>query len=270
MAISKKTNPTKVCVNAASGKMGQHVITILMANKNAKLVAALCRPAHRLLNRPVPHTDLSYSSDLAAGVAASDVVVDFSLPEATLKLVKAAIKQKKPILIGTTGFSEQQCEQIKNAAQFIPILMTPNTSIGVNSTMMLVAQAAKMVGKQADIEIVEAHHRHKVDAPSGTALRMGEAIAEAMGEKFDQLKVTEQRFGRHVRQKGEIGLSVIRAGEIIGDHKVIFALDNEIISIEHSAQNRHCFAEGAVEASLWLAKQKPGFYSMQDFLVDFS
>jgi 4-hydroxy-tetrahydrodipicolinate reductase len=203
---------------------------------------------------------------MSKGLTSSDVVIDFSRSEATFDLIKQALKTKTPMLIGTTGFEARQLTRIKRAAETIPILLAPNTSIGVNSTLALLESAAKMLGKKADIEIVEAHHKHKLDAPSGTAIRMGETIADAIGQKFSKRQVTQSRFDNRIRKKGEIGLSSIRAGEIIGEHKVMFVLDNEEIVIEHKAHNRQCFAEGAVEAAIWLAKQKPGYYSMQDFL----
>ncbi|WP_444996187.1 4-hydroxy-tetrahydrodipicolinate reductase [Aliikangiella sp. IMCC44359] len=258
---------TKVAVNASSGKMGQQVINQTISNANADLVAALCRPNHRLLGRQVRYTDIYYSSNLDESLQQSEVVVDFSLPEGTLQLLKTALITSTPVLVGTTGFSAEQLNVLKTASKKIPILLAPNTSIGVNSTLALLSMAAKMLGKKADIEIIESHHKHKLDAPSGTAIRMGEAIAEAMNENFDDLKVTDSRFDKRSRKKGEIGMSVIRAGEIIGEHKVLFALDNEIISIEHKAQNRLCFAEGAVSAAVWLASQPAGFYTMQDFLA---
>ncbi len=257
----------KVAVNAASGKMGQQVISQVKSNTESDLVAAICRPEHRLLSRKVGYSDLTYTSDIQAGLQVSDVIIDFSLPEVSVNLLNQAVEGKTPVLIGTTGFTSEQTALIKETAKRIPVLLAPNTSIGVNSTLALLAAAAKMLGKQADIEIIEAHHKHKVDAPSGTAIRMGECIAEAMNKNFDDIKVTDSRFETRQRKKGEIGMSVIRAGEIIGEHKVLFALDNEIISIEHKAQNRLCFAEGAVAASIWLAGQSAGFYTMQDFLA---
>ena len=259
---------TKIAVNASSGRMGQQVINQISSFKNAVLTAAFCRPNHRLLDRQVGMSDVNYSSDISAGLDASDVVIDFSLPEGTFGLLDKAVAANTPALIGTTGFSDSEINRIKKAGETIPVLLAPNTSIGVNSAVVLLAQAAKMLGKQADIEIIESHHKHKIDAPSGTAIRMGQAVADAMGENFDDLKVTDSRFEKRSRKKGEIGMSVIRAGEIVGEHKVMFALDNEIISIEHKALNRHCFAEGAVAAAIWLATQKPGFYSMQDYLAD--
>ena len=259
---------TKIAVNAASGKMGQQVIRQVATHQSAELAAAFCRSNHRLLGRQIEFNEISYSSDLPGGLADSDVVIDFSLPQGTFGLLQQALNTKTPVIIGTTGFNEEQTTQIKKVAETIPVLLAPNTSIGVNSMFALLEQAAKMLGQSADIEIIEAHHKHKVDAPSGTAIRMGECIAEAMGQDFNQLQTTDSRFEKRSRKDGEIGMSVIRAGEIIGEHKVMFALDNEIIAIEHKAQNRFCFAEGAVEAAIWLAKKEPGFYSMQDFLAE--
>jgi 4-hydroxy-tetrahydrodipicolinate reductase len=260
----------KIAVNAASGKMGQQVIGQITSHQKAELVSAFCRPEHRLLGRQLGNSEIVYSSNIALGLNQSHVVIDFSLPEATLGLIEHAIKAKTPVLIGTTGFSDSELEKIKNAAVSIPILLAPNTSIGVNSALALLSQAAKMLGKQADIEIIESHHKHKLDAPSGTAIRMGECMADAMDKNFEDIKVTNSRFDNRSRRKGEIGISAIRAGEIIGEHKVLFVLDNETISIEHKAQNRHCFAEGAVAAAVWLADQTSGFYTMQDFLSDIS
>jgi len=258
---------TKVAVNAASGRMGQQVLNLITTNKHTELAAAFCRADHRLLGRHVSFTDVEYSSDIEAGLKRSDVVIDFSLPAGTFQLLNAAVKCQTPMLIGTTGFNDEQIAIIQKASHTIPVLLAPNTSIGVNSTLALLAQAARMLGRIADIEIIEAHHKHKLDAPSGTALRMGQTIADAMDKDFNAAKITAQRFEKHSRKAGDIGISSIRAGEIVGEHKVIFALDNEIISIEHKAQNRLCFAEGAVSAACWLAQQAPGFYTMQHFIA---
>jgi len=257
----------KIAVNAASGRMGQQVLRQISRNPKAELSAAFCRPKHRLLGRPVANFNVIYSANRQLGLADSDVVIDFSLPDASKALIADAVATQTPALIGTTGFQEQHLEAMRQASKKIPVLLAPNTSIGVNLTLTLLAQAAKAIGAKADIEIIEAHHKHKVDAPSGTALRMGSEICKALGTELDKQAVY-QRVGRaEPRQQGEIGFSVIRAGEIIGEHEVIFALDNEVISIKHKAQNRDCFAEGAVTAAIWLASQKPGLYSMQDFIA---
>jgi len=194
------------------------------------------------------------------------VVIDFSLPTVSLALLKNVIESKTPILIGTTGFSEAQFKTIEKASKKIPVLFAPNTSIGVNVTLSLIEKAAKILGEQANIEIIEAHHKHKVDAPSGTAIKMAEVICDATNTQLKDRAVYQRHNSKMPRKNNEIGFSVIRAGEIIGEHKVMFALNNEVISIEHKAQNRQCFAEGAVKAAIWLTKQKNGLYSMKDFL----
>ncbi|MDH5433322.1 MAG: 4-hydroxy-tetrahydrodipicolinate reductase [Gammaproteobacteria bacterium] len=257
---------TKIAVNAASGRMGQHLLAEVNHHRQAELIAAVCRENHRLLGRQVNGSAIVYQSNLKEALEKSQVAIDFSLPEASVTFAKQASISKTPVLIGTTGFADKHLKTLKSLSKSIPVLVAPNTSVGINSMLNLLQQATKMLGKKADIEIIEAHHKHKLDAPSGTAIRMGETIAKELGKTFDSIAATKSRFERRERGKDEIGVSVIRAGEIIGEHKVIFALDNEIITLEHKANNRRCFAEGAVEAAIWLSKQPPGYYSMQDFV----
>lgn len=266
---SKTLLKTNICVNAATGRMGQQITHQIFESNLAELSSALCRSAHPYHNSKVSDvSDVRYTSDTLAGLSVSQVVIDFSLPTVSLALLDKAIKSKTPLLIGTTGFSKAQLTKIETAAKNIPVLLAPNTSIGVNVTMSLLAKAASLLGEQANIEIIEAHHKHKVDAPSGTALKMAEVICDATHTNLKDRAVYQRHQSKSPRTENEIGFSVIRAGEIIGEHKVMFALNNEIISIEHKAQSRKCFAEGAVKAAVWLAKQKNGFYSMQDFLTE--
>jgi len=258
---------TAICVNAATGKMGQQITHEIIESDQAELSAAFCRSGHPYFNKIVRgSTNLPYINDLSAGLSLSQVVIDFSLPTVSLALLDKAIESKTPILIGTTGFSQDQFQQIEKASQQLPILWAPNTSIGVNVTISLIAKAAAQLGSQANIEIIESHHKHKLDAPSGTALKMGEAICEATHTSLRKRAIFQRHREKKQRKDDDIGFSVIRAGEIIGEHKVIFALDNEVINIEHKAQSRRCFADGAVKAAIWLAKQKNGLYSMQDFI----
>ncbi len=266
MATNRKLS-TAISVNAATGKMGQQITHEIIASADAELAAAFCRSGHPYYEKIVRgSTNLAYSNDISSGLSLSQVVIDFSLPTVSLALLEKAVESKTPILIGTTGFSQSQFKQIEKASQQIPILWAPNTSIGVNVTISLIAKAASLLGNQANIEIIESHHKHKIDAPSGTALKMGEAICEATHTSLRKRAVFQRHREKKPRREDDIGFSVIRAGEIIGEHKVIFALDNEIINIEHKAQNRRCFAEGAVKAAIWLAKQENGLYSMQDFI----
>jgi 4-hydroxy-tetrahydrodipicolinate reductase len=258
---------TSICVNAATGKMGQQIIHQIATSQKAELSSAFCRSAHPFFSKDVHGSShVQYTDSMKSGLLASQVVIDFSLPSVSLELIKNAAETKTPILIGTTGFSKEQLLIIKKASKSVPILLAPNTSIGVNVTFALLEQAARLLNDEANIEIIEAHHKHKLDAPSGTALKMAEVICDATDSNLEERAVYSRNDSSQERTENEIGFSVIRAGEIIGEHKVMFALNNEIISIEHKAQSRTCFAEGAIKAAVWLAKQKNGFYSMQDFL----
>ena len=249
--------------------MGQQITHQIIASVESELSSAFCRSAHPYHNKIVRgSSNIQYSNNISAGLSASQVVIDFSLPVVSLSLLDSAIESKTAILIGTTGFSKTQLSSIEKASKKIPILLAPNTSIGVNVTLSLIAKAASLLDQQANIEIIEAHHKHKIDSPSGTALKMAEVICEATNTDLSKRAVYSRHQSKTARSKNEIGFSVIRAGEIIGEHKVMFALNNEIISIEHKAQNRRCFAEGAVKAAVWLARQDNGLYSMQDFLAD--
>jgi 4-hydroxy-tetrahydrodipicolinate reductase len=204
--------------------------------------------------------------DLAALVAGSDVLVDFSSPHALEANLDACVAGGKPIVVGTTGLEERHHFLIDDAARDIAVLQTGNTSLGVTMLAALVKQAASQLGEDWDIEIVEMHHRHKIDAPSGTALLLGEAAAKGRGI---DLKTNSER-GRDgitgARATGAIGFASLRGGSVAGDHTVIFASDNERIELIHRAENRAIFAKGAVKAALWLAAQKSGRYCMEEVL----
>jgi len=204
--------------------------------------------------------------DIANLVGASDVLVDFSSPHALEATLDACVAARKPIIIGTTGLEERHHFLIDDAARDIPVLQTGNTSLGVNMLAALVQQAARQLGDDWDIEILEMHHRHKVDAPSGTALLLGEAAAR--GRAVD-LKSHSER-GRDgitgARSAGSIGFASLRGGSVAGDHHVIFATDNERIELVHRAENRAIFANGAVKAAVWLSRQPAGRYSMEQVL----
>ena len=204
--------------------------------------------------------------DLAVLIAASDIVVDFSSPHALEANLDACVAAGKPIVIGTTGLEERHHFLIDDAARDIPVLQTGNTSVGVTMLAALVEQAARQLGEDWDIEILEMHHRHKVDAPSGTALLLGEAAAK--GRAVD-LKDHSDRARDGItggRKAGNIGFASLRGGSVAGDHMVIFASDNERIELVHRAENRAIFANGAVKAAVWLMRQKAGRYNMQEVL----
>jgi len=195
-----------------------------------------------------------------------DVLVDFTRPQPAMMHLQLCLQQNKAMVIGTTGFSAEEKEAISAAAKEIPVVLAPNMSVGVNLCFKLLATAAEVLGDSVDIEIIEAHHRHKVDAPSGTALGMGEVIAEALGRDLDDCAVYGREGNTGERERTTIGFSTIRAGDIVGEHTVMFASEGERVEITHKASSRATFANGAIRAAKWLAEQPPGLYSMQDVL----
>lgn len=201
-------------------------------------------------------------------LALSDVVMDFTTPAASLDLARTAAARGGPaLIIGTTGLSPEQVEVIREAAQRVAIVQTGNFSLGVNMLVGLVAKAAKALGPEAyDVEVFEAHHRRKVDAPSGTALMLGEAAAQARGVSLNEVGVRARDGITGARGTGEIGFSVMRGGGIVGEHSVVFAAEDEILTFSHSARDRGLFARGAVEAARWIAGRPNGCYDMQDVL----
>ncbi len=197
----------------------------------------------------------------------ADVGIDFTMAEATLELLPFFLQKKIPLVIGTTGFSEKGLEEIKKAGEKIPILLSPNMSRGVNLLFMLVEILSRALGEECEVEIFEAHHRYKKDAPSGTALKIGEIISKTRGKDLKEIA----RFSREgitgERRKGEIGFQVLRGGDIVGEHTVFFILDGERVELTHRAMTRDCFARGAIEAAKWLKDKKPGFYTMRDIFT---
>ncbi|RQW78251.1 MAG: 4-hydroxy-tetrahydrodipicolinate reductase, partial [Methylococcus sp.] len=211
-------------------------------------------------------TGILISADLAAIVDDFDVLIDFTRPEPALAALDLCRSHGKSMVIGTTGFTDAQRASIDQAAQEIPIMLAPNMSVGVNLCLKLLEIAAKVIGDTTDIEIIEAHHRHKVDAPSGTALRMGEVVAEALGRDLKTCAVWGREGHTGERDPKSIGFSVIRAGDIVGEHTVMFADEGERVEITHNASSRMTFAKGAMRAASWLAGKPAGLYDMQDVL----
>lgn len=195
-----------------------------------------------------------------------DVLIDFTLPGATVAHVQACRELDRRMVIGTTGLSREQRRVIEAAAQAIPVVLAPNMSIGVNLCFRLLETAARVLGDEVDVEIIEAHHRHKVDAPSGTALRMGEVVAEALGRDLRECAVYGREGHTGERERSTIGFETIRAGDIVGEHTVMFAGLGERVEITHRATSRMTFARGAIRAARWLMVQGPGLYDMQDVL----
>ena len=262
----------RIAILGAEGRMGR-----ALAEAAPSFAALEWTRAYTLPNSPQLGADAGVaaggaesgvrleSSDAIAG-GGFDVLIDFSVPQATLRALQACVSMKRAMVIGTTGFSAAGTRELETAAKTIPLVVAPNMSIGVNLCLKLLRDAAAVFGEDADIEIVEAHHRHKVDAPSGTALKMGEVVAEALGRNLEDCAVYQRHGQTGARPAGAIGFQSIRAGDIVGEHKVLFALDGERIEISHKAASRLGFVRGALHAAAWVAGRTPGLYDMRAVL----
>lgn len=261
---------TRVAVAGASGRMGRTLIEAVQAADDCRLSAALDLPGSPALGQDAAAflgqaSGVAIASDLSA-LAGSHCLIDFTRPEGTLAHLKACVQQGVKLVIGTTGFTDAQKAEIAEASKHIAIMMAPNMSVGVNVTLKLLEMAAKALSTGYDIEIIEAHHRHKVDAPSGTALKMGEVIAGALGRDLKDCAVYE-RFGHTgERDPSTIGFATVRGGDIVGDHTVLFAGTGERIEITHKSSSRATYAQGSLRAVRFLAAKSTGLYDMSDVL----
>ncbi len=262
----------RIAIAGATGRMGRELIHAISQQTSAELTVATVRSSSELVGLDaglvagVGALNLKLSTELITQADQFDVLIDYTSTESTLQHVEICRQAGKAILIGTTGFSHEEKAILEDASDEIPLLLAPNTSLGVNLVLNLLQTAAEALGETADIEIFEAHHRNKVDAPSGTAVRMGEVIAATLDRDLDEVAVYGREGKTGVRDRKEIGFVTMRAGDIVGDHNVTFAMDGERIEIGHKATNRQAFAGGGVKAALWLVKQPKGFYSMADML----
>ena len=261
-----------IIVCGVGGRMGGAVVRAIAQSADYRLVAAIDKPGSARLgkdageisaagNLAVPVTD-----QLGLALKPNSVIIDFTNPEASLGFLRAAAKKSTPMMIATTGFTARQQSEIKRLSRRTPTLLSANTSLGVNVLVSLLGKAAKMLGDDYDVEIVEAHHRFKKDAPSGTALTLGRSVTEALGRKLDDVAVNGRKGIVGARGKKEIALLSIRAGDIVGEHTVIFGGIGERLEFIHRAHSRDTFAHGALRAARWLVKRKPGLYGMQDVL----
>ncbi|QKQ24316.1 4-hydroxy-tetrahydrodipicolinate reductase [Candidatus Ruthia endofausta] len=242
----------KIAVTGASGRMGQIIIEAINQNDSVALGVALDK-----------------SDDLSVVLNQFDVLIDFTCPTATLGYLSICAKAGKKMVIGTTGFNDDELSQLTRLVQNVSIVFAPNMSVGVNLTLKLLEMAAKVVGEDSDIEIVETHHRFKVDAPSGTALKMGEVIADTLGRDLKMCAIYGREGIEQVRDKNTIGFSTIRGGDVVGEHTVSFFMQGERVEITHKASSRMTFALGALRAAIWLDKapfDKGCVYSMKDVL----
>ena len=206
------------------------------------------------------------TDDLAALLEKAEVVIDFSVPEATLSHLRAVVQRRRAMVIGTTGFSSDELQELRSLARQVPCVFSPNMSVGVNLLYKVIGEMAKTLGDDYDIEVIEAHHRLKKDAPSGTALKIAEVLARAVNRDLNQVGVYARKGLVGERKKQEIGIQTIRAGDIVGDHTVLFGGMGERIEITHRASSRDTFARGALRAAHWVVKQPPGLYDMMDVL----
>lgn len=261
-----------IAINGAAGRMGRCLIQAVAETEGLQLSAAIDRPESSLIGvdagelAGVGKLGVMLTADLELATQQSDVIIDFTIPEATMALLPLCAKNQCRPVIGTTGFDEAQKLVIQQTADQIASLLAPNMSVGVNLSLKLLDMAARVLGDSVDIEIIEAHHRHKVDAPSGTALRMGEVVAEALGRDLKECAIYGREGRTGERDRNTIGFATVRAGDIVGDHTVLFAAEGERVEITHKASSRMTFAYGAMRASKWLMQQQTGLFDMQDVL----
>jgi len=260
-----------IIIVGATGRMGRTLIESVLATPGVKLHAAVEREGSEFLGHDAglfigKQTGVKFSSDFAAALPGADVVIDFTRPEGTLHHLTLCQQQGVQMIIGTTGFDDAGKAAIQAAAQKIGIVFAANFSVGVNLTFKLLDMAARVLNEGYDIEISEAHHRFKVDAPSGTALRMGEVIADALGRDLKQCAVYGREGVTGERDPNTIGFATVRAGDVVGDHTALFATLGERVEISHKASSRATFANGAVRAARWLAGKPSGLFDMQDVL----
>jgi len=240
---------TRIAINGSKGKMGQALIEAINLNENVDLGAGLDK-----------------GDNLNNSLEDFDVLIDFSRPDATLNAISICTSSGKAMVIGTTGFSDDELEIINQASKDMPIVFAPNMSIGVNLTLKLLETSAKVIGPDSSIEIIEAHHRYKVDSPSGTALKMGEVVANALGRDLADCAIYGRQGIDEPRDINSIGFSSIRGGDVVGEHTVAFFMEGERVEITHKASSRMIYANGAVRAANWLHNKPNGLYSMQDVL----
>ncbi len=261
----------RIAIAGASGRMGHMLIDAVRASDDCQLTGALDIAASPAIGTDAGayagvQTGVHVTADLRVGLAASQCLIDFTRPEGTLQHLVTCRELGVGAVIGTTGFTDAQKAQIAEFAQSIPVVFAPNMSVGVNVTLKLLEMAAKALATGYDIEIVEAHHRHKVDAPSGTALKMGEVIAQAIGRDLKDCAVYAREGVTGERDPSSIGFATIRGGDIVGDHTVLFAGTGERIEISHKSSSRATYAQGSLRAVRFLADKRSGLYDMFDVL----
>jgi 4-hydroxy-tetrahydrodipicolinate reductase len=262
----------RIAVTGAAGRMGRILIEAVSLNEDCELTVAIALPESSLIGADAGElvglgkNGVAIVGDVNAVLNDFDVLIDFTVPAATLANASACGKAGKGMVIGTTGFTPEQKAELDAAITPIAICQASNFSTGVNLCFKLLDMAARVLGDDVDIEIVEAHHRHKIDAPSGTALSMGQVVADALGRDLQKVAVYGREGQTGARERETIGFATVRAGDIVGDHTVMFCADGERVEITHKASSRMSFARGAVRAAAWVNAQAAGRYDMQDVL----
>lgn len=262
----------RVAIAGAAGRMGKNLIDAVNQTEGMRVSAAIDRPGSSLVGADagelagIGTLGIEVVDQIEQVIGDFDVMIDFTTPEATLHNIKVCLAQNKKMIIGTTGFDEVGLATLREAAKRIAIVFAANFSVGVNLCLKLLKQAAEVLNEGYDVEIIEGHHRHKVDAPSGTALRMGEVIADTLDRDLKQCAVYGREGITGARDPNTIGFATVRAGDIVGDHTVLFATEGERVEITHKASSRMTFAKGAARSCLWVADKENGLYDMQDVL----
>lgn len=262
----------KVVVAGAAGRMGNRLVALIKDSTALTLVGAVEGKGHHALGEDAGETagcgkvGVPITDDLSSVLEQGEVVIDFSAPEATLNHLRIVAKQRRAMVIGTTGLSSSEHEELKSRTLEVPCVCSPNMSVGVNLIYKVIGEMAKTLGDDYDIEVIEAHHRLKKDAPSGTALKIAEVLAGAVNRDLNQVGVYARKGLIGERTKQEIGIQTIRAGDIVGDHTILFGGMGERIEVIHRASSRDTFARGALRAAQWVVRQPPGLYDMMDVL----
>ncbi|HSR09928.1 MAG TPA: 4-hydroxy-tetrahydrodipicolinate reductase [Thermodesulfobacteriota bacterium] len=262
----------KAIVVGAAGRMGNMILRALHETPNIYLKGAVERKDHPFLGRDIGEVagmekwEVPLTGDLKEVISRGDVIIDFTNAESALRNFEIAAQAGKAAVIGATGFSGEQMGKVKTLARSVPCVLSPNMSVGVNLMFKFVADMAKILGDDFDVEVIEAHHRMKKDAPSGTAVKIGQVLAAALDRNFDEVGTYARKGLIGERKQKEIGMQTIRAGDIVGEHTVIFGGIGERLEFTHRAHSRDNFARGAIRAVAWVVKQKPGLYDMQDVL----
>lgn len=265
-------NPIRLAITGCAGRMGKTLIEAAQQTEGVAVTVALERAESSLIGADVGELaglgkiGVAVSGDIAAVADQFDVLIDFTRPQVTLQNLAVCREAGKKIIIGTTGFSEQEKEILKQASEQIAVVFAPNMSVGVNLCFKLLDMAARVLGDDVDIEVLEMHHRHKVDSPSGTALRMGEVVAEALGRDLNECAVYGREGHTGERPDKQIGFATLRGGDVVGDHTVIFASGGERVEITHKSSSRMTYAKGSMRAAKFLRDKDTGLYDMQAVL----